>query len=96
MHPMLHLAPASRPMPKKKVCDNTSKHRKRNARVKAIHSSEPAARDEGPRLIPLRDEITEAPMNHYLELADTALDSKIKEKKKAAAKAAGAVKADIG
>ncbi len=43
------------------------------ARVRAIHSSEPAARDEGPRLIPLRNEPTDVPLGHYLQLADTAL-----------------------
>jgi hypothetical protein len=44
------------------------------ARVKAIPSSEPAARDEGPRLIPLRvDNVEEVPMSHYLHLADKAL-----------------------
>jgi hypothetical protein len=54
-------------------------------RVKAIPSTEPAARDEGPRLIPLGMEKTEdVPMSHYLQLADTALGTaartaKIKE-----------------
>ena len=44
------------------------------ARVKAIPSTEPAARDEGPRLIPLRiDESEDVPMSHYLHLADKAL-----------------------
>ena len=43
-------------------------------RVKAIPSTEPAARDEGPRLIPLRtDAVEELPMSHYLQLADKAL-----------------------
>jgi hypothetical protein len=48
----------------------------RNAktRVKAIPSTEPAARDEGPRLLPLRNDTNEElPMSHYLHLADTAL-----------------------
>jgi hypothetical protein len=45
-----------------------------SARVKAIPSSEPDARDEGPRLLPLRNEKDdEFPMSHYLQLADTAL-----------------------
>jgi hypothetical protein len=54
--------------PKKKM----TKHDKE--RVKAIPSSDAAARDEGPRLIPLGiDNMEDVPMSHYLQLADTAL-----------------------
>ena len=56
----------------------------RNAktRVKAIPSTEPAARDEGPRLIPLRVEAAEeVPMSHYLQLADKALGTAAKPAK---------------
>jgi hypothetical protein len=46
----------------------------RRTRVKAIPSTEPAARDEGPRLLPLRsEENDDVPMSHYLLLADKAL-----------------------
>jgi hypothetical protein len=57
------------PVTRKKKMQNLGK-----ARVKAIPSTEPAARDEGPRLIPLRIEEKEGvPMSHYLLLADKAL-----------------------
>lgn len=45
--------------------------------LKPIPSTEPAARDEGPRLIPLDDRSKEpSRLEHYLELADTALGLK--------------------
>jgi hypothetical protein len=45
--------------------------------LKAIPPTEPAARDEGPRLIPLDDRSKEpSRLEHYLELADTALGLK--------------------
>jgi hypothetical protein len=45
--------------------------------IKAIPPTEPAARDEGPRLIPLDDRSKEpSRLEHYLELADTALGLK--------------------
>ena len=46
-----------------------------------IPPSEPAARDEGPRLIPLDDRSKEpSRLEHYLELADTALGLKRAER----------------
>lgn len=49
--------------------------------LKAIPPSEPAARDEGPRLIPLDDRSKEASrLEHYLDLADTALGLKRAER----------------
>jgi hypothetical protein len=49
--------------------------------LKAIPPTEPAARDEGPRLIPLDDRSKEpSRMEHYLELADTALGLKRSER----------------
>jgi hypothetical protein len=50
-------------------------------KLKAIPPTEPAARDEGPRLIPL-DERSKEPsrLEHYLELADTALGLKRPER----------------
>ncbi|HEV2696764.1 MAG TPA: hypothetical protein VGU90_02155 [Terriglobales bacterium] len=45
--------------------------------LKPIPSTEPAARDEGPRLIPLDDRSKEpSRLEHYLDLADTALGLK--------------------
>jgi hypothetical protein len=46
-------------------------------RLNRIPSTEAAARDEGPRLIPL-NQISKEPsrLEHYLELADTALGLK--------------------
>jgi hypothetical protein len=50
---------------------------KKHAKVKRIPPTEADARDEGPRLIPL-DERSNEPsrLEHYLELADTALGLK--------------------
>jgi hypothetical protein len=49
--------------------------------LKAIPPSEPAARDEGPRLIPLDDRSKEpSRLEHYLDLADTALGLKRPER----------------
>ncbi|HZP16972.1 MAG TPA: hypothetical protein VFB00_03335 [Terriglobales bacterium] len=46
-------------------------------KLKPIPPTEPAARDEGPRLIPLDDRSKEpSRLEHYLELADTALGRK--------------------
>ncbi len=46
----------------------------RSAKVKRLPPTAPAARDEGPRLIPLDDSSKEpSRLDHYLELADTAL-----------------------
>ena len=62
---------------KKKTMQRNTK-----TRVKAIPSTEPAARDEGPRLIPLRVEAAEeVPMSHYLQLADKALGTAAKPAK---------------
>jgi hypothetical protein len=52
------------------------------SRVKVVSSSEAAARDEGPRLIPLRNEPRELPMSHYLHLADVALMGSAKDDRK--------------
>lgn len=49
--------------------------------IKLIPPTEPAARDEGPRLIPLDDRSKEpSRLEHYLELADTALGLKRAER----------------
>jgi hypothetical protein len=48
-----------------------------NRQIRPIPPTEPAARDEGPRLIPLDDRSKEpSRLEHYLELADTALGLK--------------------
>ena len=47
---------------------------KKIAKLKLIPPTEADARDEGPRLIPLEDRANEpSRLEHYLELADTAL-----------------------
>lgn len=53
----------------------------RRRTLKPIPPTEPAARDEGPRLIPLDDRSKEpSRLEHYLELADTALGLKRSER----------------
>lgn len=48
--------------------------KKRKANIERLPPSEPAARDEGPRLIPLEQKTKEpSRLDHYLELADSAL-----------------------
>jgi hypothetical protein len=59
--------------------------RKKPASVKKlslIPPTEPAARDEGPRLIPL-SQVSKEPsrLEHYLDLADTALGLKESDRK---------------
>jgi hypothetical protein len=50
----------------------STKSRKRN--LERLPPSAPAARDEGPRLIPLEEKAKEpSRLDHYLELADSAL-----------------------
>jgi len=47
---------------------------KNKAKLKLIPPTEDDARDEGPRLIPLEERSNEpSRLEHYLELADTAL-----------------------
>jgi hypothetical protein len=43
-------------------------------KVKRLPPTAPAARDEGPRLLPLGDRVSEpSKLEHYLDLADAAL-----------------------
>jgi hypothetical protein len=43
-------------------------------RVKRLPPTAPSARDEGPRLLPLGDRVSEpSKLDHYLDLADAAL-----------------------
>lgn len=52
-----------------------------SSKLKPIPPTEAAARDEGPRLIPLDDRSKEpSRLEHYLELADTALGLKRAER----------------
>jgi hypothetical protein len=52
-----------------------------SSKLKPIPPTEPAARDEGPRLIPLDDASKEpSRLEHYLDLADTALGLKRPER----------------
>jgi hypothetical protein len=58
--------PRRHPLPK------SAKSRKPN--LERLPPSSPAARDEGPRLIPLEEKSKEpSRLEHYLELADSAL-----------------------
>ena len=50
--------------------------------VKKYDPHQPQARDEGPRLIPLGPVKPEYPFQHYLDLADVALNEKSVIKKK--------------
>jgi hypothetical protein len=56
-----------------------SRTRKSNPKtsLKRLSPAEPAARDEGPRLLPLSDPAKEpSRLEHYLDLADSALGKK--------------------
>jgi hypothetical protein len=57
-----------------------TKTKKRDGRkVKKLPSTAPAARDEGPRLLPLGEAPKEpSRLEHYLDLADAALGAKNK------------------
>jgi len=55
----------------------TAKNESSNPKLQRLPPSADAARDEGPRLIPLDDRSKEpSRLEHYLELADTALGLK--------------------
>jgi hypothetical protein len=58
---------------------NTKKTIPSRRKIKRLPPTAPAARDEGPRLLPL-DETTKEPsrLEHYLDLADAALGLKKK------------------
>jgi hypothetical protein len=58
-----------------------NRNQKSRQTLRPIPPTEPAARDEGPRLIPLDDRSKEpSRLEHYLELADTALGLKRAER----------------
>lgn len=49
-------------------------NKSRKSKLERLPPSAPAARDEGPRLIPLEEKGKEpSRLDHYLELADSAL-----------------------
>lgn len=55
---------------------------KARSKVERIPSTSESARDEGPRLIPLDQRLKEpSRLEHYLDLADTALGLRREEKK---------------
>lgn len=57
--------------------------KKRKTTIERLPPSEPAARDEGPRLIPLDEKAKEpSRLDHYLELADSALGQSEEEQDK--------------
>lgn len=54
----------------------------RKSNLERLPPSAPAARDEGPRLIPLEEKSKEpSRVDHYLELADSALGQNEEKKK---------------
>jgi len=62
---------------KRKKMRKTRAVKGRAAKVKRIPPTAEAARDEGPRLLPLVDRSKEpSRLEHYLDLADTALGKK--------------------
>lgn len=59
---------------KSRVSPPRSKSKKLRRNVKRLPPTSPAARDEGPRLLPLDDRAKEpSRLEHYLDLADAAL-----------------------
>ena len=54
----------------------TKRDSKKPARVTRLSSEKAAARDEGPRLIPLGPKKEQTPFQHYLEMADAVLTPK--------------------
>lgn len=64
---------------------NTASQRERKRmkkRVELLPPTDDAARDEGPRLIPLGDRMREpSRLEHYLDLADRALSLKKRDRK---------------
>jgi hypothetical protein len=54
-----------------------SRKKSEGRKLKCLPPTEPSARDEGPRLLPLGDRISEpSKLDHYLDLADAALGLK--------------------
>lgn len=61
----------------RKTASRTKKNSSAAKKLSLIPPTEPAARDEGPRLIPLNNAAKEpSRLEHYLDLADTALGLK--------------------
>jgi len=59
---------------RRRVAGPNAKQKNNAAKLRRIPPTAPSARDEGPRLIPLEDSSKEpSRLEHYLELADTAL-----------------------
>ena len=65
---------------------NLKKSRKtplKKSKLERLPPTSEAARDEGPRLLPLSDRTKEpSPLEHYLDLADAALEIKTDRKDK--------------
>ena len=58
------------------------KRKRMKKRVELLPPTDDAARDEGPRLIPLGDRTREpSRLEHYLDLADTALSLKKRDRR---------------
>jgi hypothetical protein len=60
-----------------------SRTAKQKSNLKRLTPNEPAARDEGPRLLPLSERTKEpSRLEHYLDLADSALGKKAENNQK--------------
>ena len=60
-------------MPRKRRKPKSGQKAKKKSRITKLAPSQPTARDEGPRLIPLRKSQDTPRIDHWVELADKAL-----------------------
>ena len=61
----------------KRANKDKTRMEKKQAKIQRLPSTAPAARDEGPRLIPLEEPVSEpSRLEHYLDLADAALGAR--------------------
>jgi len=69
-------------MKARRNADPRPKRKRMKKRVELLPPSDDAARDEGPRLIPLGDRTREpSRLEHYLDLADRALSLKKRDRR---------------
>jgi hypothetical protein len=69
-------------MTARNITESRRERRRMKKRVELLPPSDDAARDEGPRLIPLGDRTREpSRLEHYLDLADRALSLKKRDRK---------------
>ena len=69
-------------MTARNITGSRRERKRMKKRVELLPPSDDAARDEGPRLIPLGDRTREpSRLEHYLDLADRALSLKKRDRK---------------